>query len=248
MLARTDAHQLGEVVDDEARGPMLWARDWEGQPCFVKVPEVERHFIPEGWNTMRWLVVLTTRKPQPPTKPSHDRCAMAEIQALSLPVLMPVEVVSVPRRCPVKRTRLDGNEWRARPLLPGYLLLGLAANDDLGQTSARLGQCRHVHGFLTSMDQPVCLSRGGFMRLAKQLNEGWFDESVREIDGRSEMRIGSLVEVLDGSFASFTGIVEKKMGGKVDGKTMISKALVEVDMFGRKVPVEISVDSLRLCT
>ena len=233
------------------RKPLIEAADWEGRRGWVLVDELARETFPESHDGLNWIVIATAHAPQPPSLPSHDRCARAELLSLGLPVILPVEIKSVSARGDNGR-KLRGYVERAVPLLPGYLLAGLSARD-MGvwaQWHARIIACRHVAGVMGT-DQgdgmrPVRILPAEFKRFREALNDGTYDESVKAIPAPGGIRVTDLVEILDGPFARFEGIVEKFRDGSDMGKRRISNAFVKLEVFGRETRTEIPVDSLRL--
>ena len=52
-----------------------------------------------------------------------------------------------------------------------------------------------------------------------------------------KIEVGSLVEIIDGVYQNFKGIVRKRRDGR---------AVVDLNLFGRVLPVEVSIDEMKL--
>lgn len=232
--------------------PLIAAHDHEGQKVWVPVDPLRRdsHY-PEFMDDLNWFVVRVSGERRAPAQPSHERCARAEISAMSLPVLLPVGVRQVRKRSVCGRP-MRGHEHVAYPLLPGYLLVGFSDGDlrHWPQWHERLCACRHVAGVLGiregSSERPVRLQREGFSRLRMGLNAGVYDESIRDAVSVGGMMVGDLVEILEGPFEYFRGLVKAFRTQAEGRKRVVSKAFVQLEVLGSQRDVELPVDNLRI--
>lgn len=132
-------------------------------------------------------------------------------------ILVPTEEV-----VEVKRGQRVNTE---RKFFPGYVLAKLDMNDNVWHL---IKDTPKVSGFLgAGGNKPVPISDREAERILKQVQEG-IDSPRPSI----MYDVGEEVKVIDGPFASFTGIVED-----VDEEKATLK--VSVSIFGRSTPVEL---------
>jgi transcriptional antiterminator NusG len=111
-----------------------------------------------------------------------------------------------------------------RKFYPGYVLIKMELTDEswhLVKTTAR------VTGFLGGGNKPSPISEAEAQRIINQVIEG-----VDRPKPSVTFEVGEQVRVMDGPFASFTGIVEE-----VD--EIKSRLKMSVSIFGRPTPVEL---------
>ncbi|MCL2473812.1 MAG: transcription termination/antitermination protein NusG [Alphaproteobacteria bacterium] len=111
-----------------------------------------------------------------------------------------------------------------RKFYPGYVLIKMELTDEswhLVKTTAR------VTGFLGGGNKPTPISEAEAQRIINQVIEG-----VERPKPSITFEVGEQVRVIDGPFASFTGIVEE-----VD--EVKSRLKMSVSIFGRPTPVEL---------
>jgi len=111
-----------------------------------------------------------------------------------------------------------------RRFLPGYVLVKMVLND---QTYHLIKDTPKVTGFLGSGNRPMPVSQKEVDRI-----RGVATDSVERPRSMITFEIGENVRVVDGPFASFSGVVED-----VDEDTQRVK--VAVSIFGRATPVEL---------
>jgi transcriptional antiterminator NusG len=111
-----------------------------------------------------------------------------------------------------------------RRYLPGYVLVKMLLND---QTYHLIKDTPKVTGFLGSGHKPMPVSQKEVDRI-----RGVVTDSIERPRSTITFEIGENVRVVDGPFASFSGVVED-----VDEDTQRVK--VAVSIFGRATPVEL---------
>ena len=113
---------------------------------------------------------------------------------------------------------------RKKKYFPGYVLIKSEMNDQVYHIIKNL---KKVSGFLGSKGVPVAVSQKEIDRILGQIKDG-----VVQPKTGIEYNIGEKVQVIDGPFASFNGMVEEVDEDK-------SKLKVSVLIFGRPTPVEL---------
>ena len=121
----------------------------------------------------------------------------------------------------VRRGRKITSERR---YLPGYVLVKMVLND---QTYHLIKETPKVTGFLGAGNRPMPVSQKEVDRI-----RGVVTDSIERPRSTISFEIGENVRVVDGPFASFSGVVED-----VDEDTQRVK--VAVSIFGRATPVEL---------
>ncbi|MEE2693111.1 MAG: transcription termination/antitermination protein NusG [Pseudomonadota bacterium] len=111
-----------------------------------------------------------------------------------------------------------------RRFFPGYVLVKMSLTD---QTYHLIKDTPKVTGFLGSGKKPLPVSQKEVDRI-----RGVIEESVERPRSTITFEIGENVRVVDGPFASFSGVVED-----VDEDT--ARLKVAVSIFGRATPVEL---------
>ena len=114
--------------------------------------------------------------------------------------------------------------------MPGYIMVKMMYGDDIWHAVTRT---MYITGFVGPKGRPICIT----------------DEEVRVmgLDGNKtteakfelEVNVGDMVEIIDGSLASFVGTVKS-----VDNENQKVVALVE--MFGRESEVELGFNQIRV--
>ena len=132
-------------------------------------------------------------------------------------VLIPTEKVVTLKNG--KRTVKDRN------LLPGYVLVEMAMDDD---TWHLIKHTPKVTGFVGgARNRPTPIPESDVMKIVSQMEEG--AEKPRH---KIEFEVGEAVRVKDGPFTDFSGTVEEVNYEK-------NKLRVSVTIFGRATPVEL---------
>ena len=113
---------------------------------------------------------------------------------------------------------------RKKKYFPGYVLIKSEMDNDLYHMIKGI---KKVSGFLGSKGIPVPVSDKEIEKILGQIKDG-----VAQPKSSIDYNIGEKVQVIDGPFASFTGLVEDIDEDK-------SKLKVSVSIFGRATPVEL---------
>ena len=113
---------------------------------------------------------------------------------------------------------------RKKKYFPGYILIKTEMDNDLYHMIKNL---KRVSGFLGSKGIPVPVSDNEIEKILGQIKDG-----VAQPKSAIEYNIGEKVQVIDGRFASFSGMVED-----IDEEK--SRLKVSVSIFGRPTPVDL---------
>ena len=113
---------------------------------------------------------------------------------------------------------------RKKKYFPGYVLIKTEMNNDLYHMIKNI---KKVSGFLGSKGIPVPVSDQEIEKILGQIKDG-----VVQPKSSIEYVIGEKVQVIDGPFASFNGLVED-----IDEEK--SRLKVSVSIFGRPTPVDL---------
>jgi len=148
------------------------------------------------------------------------RVAEAGLQDALGEVLVPVAKV---------KPMPGATEEEAQQLFPGYVLVEMESQPEVIQAITR---CMRVIGFLGGKD-PVPLSAAEVERFLAQMRG-----EVAVVAKEARFAVGDEVEILDGPFSGFVGIVDK-----VDADN--ERLAVMVSIFGRMTPVELGFDQVK---
>ncbi|NNU15413.1 transcription termination/antitermination protein NusG [Parvularcula sp. ZS-1/3] len=132
-------------------------------------------------------------------------------------VMVPTEEV-----VEVRRGRKVNTERR---YFPGYVLVKMVMND---QTYHVVNETNKVTGFLGQGKKPLPVSQKEVDRILGTMEESEAAPSIPTVI----YEVGEMVKVIDGPFASFSGVVED-----VDQEN--ARLKVSVSIFGRATPVEL---------
>ena len=113
---------------------------------------------------------------------------------------------------------------RKRKYFPGYVLIKSEMDNNIYHIIKNI---KKVSGFLGSKGSPVPVSDKEIEKILGQIKDG-----VVQPKSGIEYSVGEKVQVIDGPFASFTGLVED-----IDEEK--SRLKVSVLIFGRPTPVEL---------
>lgn len=114
--------------------------------------------------------------------------------------------------------------------MPGYILVKMIYGDDIWHAVTRT---QYITGFVGPKGRPICITDDEARRM------GVDGAAVREAKMDLDVKVGDMVEILDGSLASFVGVVKS-----VDQENQ--KVVASVEMFGRESDVELSFSQIRV--
>jgi transcriptional antiterminator NusG len=117
-----------------------------------------------------------------------------------------------------------------RQFFPGYVLVNMDLDDDAWHMVRNIPK---VTGFLGAQGKPAPVSQKEVDRIMTQLEEG-----VASVNSVEDFEIGQEVQVCDGPFSSFNGIVEE-----IDQDR--SRLKVSVSIFGRPTPVDLEFSQVK---
>jgi transcriptional antiterminator NusG len=153
---------------------------------------------------------------------------LADAQRLGLEALVDSVEVPVETITEIRRGKKIQSE---RKFFPGYVLAKLSMNDDVYHL---IKNHPKVTGFLGSMGKPQAISEAEAARILNTTEEA---AAAPKQQIRVDYEIGDQVKVLDGPFASFTGLVEELDFDK-------GRVKVSVSIFGRPTPVELEFEQV----
>ena len=113
---------------------------------------------------------------------------------------------------------------RKKKYFPGYVLVKMDMDNQLYHMIKNI---KKVSGFLGQKGNPIPVSEEEIQKIMGQIKDG-----VVQSKSVISYSIGEKVQVIDGPFASFTGLVEEVEEEKLRLK-------VAVSIFGRPTPVEL---------
>ena len=113
---------------------------------------------------------------------------------------------------------------RKKKYFPGYVLVKMDMDNQLYHLIKNI---KKVSGFLGQKGKPIPVSEEEIQKIMGQIKDG-----VVQSKSVISYSIGEKVQVIDGPFASFTGLVEDVEEEKL-------KLKVAVSIFGRPTPVEL---------
>jgi transcriptional antiterminator NusG len=146
----------------------------------------------------------------------RDAAHQQGLEHLVEQILVPTEEITEMRR---------GQKVNSeRKFFPGYVLAKMEMTE---QTYHLVKNTPKVSGFLGPQGKPIPISEKEAERILMQVEEG-----VERPKSTIMFEVGEQVQVCDGPFTSFTGMVEE-----VDEER--SRVKVSVSIFGRATPVEL---------
>ena len=113
---------------------------------------------------------------------------------------------------------------RKKKYFPGYVLIKSEMDNNFYHMIKNI---KKVSGFLGSRGKPIPVSEKEVEKILGQIKDG-----VAQPKSAIEYNIGETVQVIDGPFASFSGMVED-----IDEEKLRLK--VSVSIFGRPTPVDL---------
>ncbi len=134
-----------------------------------------------------------------------------------------IEEIIVPTH-DITEVRRGKRVQRKKKYFPGYVLIKSEMDNNLYHMIKNI---KKVSGFLGSKGIPVPVSDKEIEKILGQIKDG-----VAQPKSAIEYTIGEKVQVIDGPFASFNGLIED-----VDEEKLRLK--VSVSIFGRPTPVDL---------
>ena len=134
-----------------------------------------------------------------------------------------IEEIIVPTH-DITEVRRGKRVQRKKKYFPGYVLIKSEMDNDLYHMIKNI---KKVSGFLGSKGIPVPVSDKEIEKILGQIKDG-----VAQPKSAIEYAIGEKVQVIDGPFASFNGLIED-----IDEEKLRLK--VSVSIFGRPTPVDL---------
>lgn len=150
-----------------------------------------------------------------------ERAKAQNLDHLVTEVLVPTEMVEEM----VKGER----RLSARKFYPGYVLVRMELTDDSWHL---VKDTPKVTGFVGSKTEPVAIPDEDAEKIINQMQEG-----IAKPKPKIQFEIGDKVQVTDGPFTNFTGVVDEVRADRGRLKVMIS-------VFGRPTPVELEFTQL----
>ena len=134
-----------------------------------------------------------------------------------------IEEIIVPTH-DITEVRRGKRVQRKKKYFPGYVLIKSEMDNDLYHTIKNI---KKVSGFLGSKGVPVPVSDKEIEKILGQIKDG-----VAQPKSAIDYSVGEKVQVIDGPFASFNGLIED-----IDEEK--SRLKVSVSIFGRPTPVDL---------
>ena len=134
-----------------------------------------------------------------------------------------IEEIIVPTH-DVTEVRRGKRIQRKKKYFPGYVLIKSEMDNNIYHMIKNI---KKVSGFLGSKGTPIPVSDNEIDKILGQIKDG-----VAQPKSSIEYNVGEKVQVIDGPFASFSGMVEE-----IDEER--SRLKVSVLIFGRPTPVEL---------
>lgn len=152
----------------------------------------------------------------------REQAVRKKLSQFIVDILVPTENV-----IEVKRGEKINTE---KQFFPGYVLINAELNDDTWHLIRNIPK---VTGFLGGQGKPMPVNPNEINRIQKQMQDG----TVR-MSAMDDFEVGQEVQVCDGPFTSFNGIVEE-----IDAER--SRLKVSVSIFGRPTPVDLEFSQVK---
>ena len=134
-----------------------------------------------------------------------------------------IEEIIVPKH-DITEVKRGKRVQRKKKYFPGYVLIKSEMDNNIYHMIKNI---KKVSGFLGSRGTPVPVSDNEIEKILGQIKDG-----VAQPKSSVDYSIGEKVQVIDGPFASFSGLVEEIDDDK-------SRLKVSVSIFGRPTPVDL---------
>jgi transcription termination/antitermination protein NusG len=171
---------------------------------------------------LKWYIIHTYSGFEQKVKAAIlERAKARGLEQYVADVLVPTETVEEM----VKGER----KLSSRKFYPGYIMVQMELNDD---TWHLVKDTPKVTGFIGSKDEPVAIPEEDAAKIIAQMQEG-----VLRPKPKIKFEQGDKVQVTDGPFANFAGVVDEVRPDRGRVRVMIS-------VFGRPTPVELEFTQL----
>ncbi len=117
-----------------------------------------------------------------------------------------------------------------RKTMPGYMFVRMKYGDDIWHAITRT---MYITGFVGPKGRPICITDEEARRMG--VDKPQHTEVKIELD----VKVGDMIEVIEGSLSSFVGVVKS-----VDAENQ--KVVAVIEMFGRESEVELGFNQIRL--
>ena len=169
-------------------------------------------------NSFKWYVLKAISGKEQKVKEYIDAsCKTSDMGRYVNQVVVPTEKTVVVRQG--KRMSKE------RMYLPGYVLVEARA---IKECASRLRQTPNALGWLPDDRNPAPVRQSEINRIFGNVDE----QETRDIE-EFPFLVGEMVKVTDGPFNGFNGVINEILSDK-------KKLKVEVTIFGRKTPLELS--------
>lgn len=166
----------------------------------------------------KWYILHTVSGSEKGVKKMlEDQIVKKKMSASFEEIVVPV--IEVPE---IKRGKKVVTE---KKFMPGYVLIKMDMTDESWHLVKSVPK---TTGFLGSKTAPQALSESEVQRVFAQL-----EVEAKNVSATSLYSVGDKVQVIDGPFDSFSGVVEE-----ADGEAQ--KLKISVSIFGKATPIELS--------
>ena len=115
--------------------------------------------------------------------------------------------------------------------MPGYIFVKMIYGDDIWHAVTRT---QYIQSFVGPKGRPICITDDEARRMG--LDGGAVDTVAKQ---ELDVKVGDMVEIIDGSLASFVGVVKT-----IDEENQ--RLVCMVEMFGRESEVELAFNQVRV--
>lgn len=143
-----------------------------------------------------------------------------------------IQDVRIPTETVVEKTEKGEKEYE-RKLFPSYVLVKMIMDNDMWFI---VRNTRGVTGFVGATTTPIPLSMEEVRKFGVDQND---ENAEQRKVAKHEFSVGDNVQIVDGSYEGYFGIVEEIY-------TDTAKLKVMVSMFGRETPIEIAQEQVAL--
>lgn len=117
---------------------------------------------------------------------------------------------------------------KSRRFWPGYMLIELEDEEDNEIVWHRIRTTPGIFKFLGAGEKPVPLKEEEINKILKEI-----EERKSKPSPKIEFKVGDRIEIIDGPFVNFTGVVEEVYSDK-------ERLKVSVSIFGRATSLELN--------